>query len=881
MGRKIVAAIPLVGAVLYLAVPFVDAAAASTLAYNAVAIASVVAFAAVFALRRPEPARAWALIGVALAAWVIGDLVYSAVGAPVVSAADAFYMAGNASFAGAIAMFFRARVRERDVDSALDAALIATAGFLLVWITVIAPAWQEPGVSTLGRLTTAAYPLLDLVLLFFLLRLILPPGRPSGWLLNLTGCIAAFLVADALYAALQQTDAYQDELWHAFDALWLAGYALIPIAGVVARDDWTTAHVGRRPHQPSRLAGLLAAGIAVLALVCADIASRTAGQPITTAVLAVTGGIIIALVFARILRLHNSLDVAFAEVDRQQRYYRAVADHSSDSFVVISSQGVVLDASPTLGALTGFSSKGAIGANALSAVHPEDRDLARALLDDAIANPGLTILGEVRVLTSDGDSIWMELYCTNLCGDPAVGGIVVNAHDVTARKSVEEELEHRALHDTLTGLANRALFRDRLELALLRRKRGNTNVAVLFCDLDGFKLANDTVGHDAGDEVLQIAADRFRSSVRPDDTLARLGGDEFAVLIESGGDLTAEADSIAQRLLRAMAQPVEVRGTPMVVTTSIGIAIAGRIGDCTPDALLRQADTAMYNAKSTGRNRAVVYEQTMGTTVVTQMQLASDIRDAVERDEFRLLYQPIVDLRTGAVTGFEALLRWLHPRQGLLTPAEFMAVAEGTGAIVEIGNWVLRTATRDARGWNPTADGRPALVSVNVSGQQLVRADFVDEVSRALVESGLPAHSLLIELTESALVAHIAQAAERLQALKSIGVRIAIDDFGVGHSSLSYLRQFPVDVIKLDRSFVGTITEPDEVPALIGALLELTRTLELHALAEGIETSAQLAALTAGGCDFGQGFIFSAPVDSTSAAHLLVAGVPPQPYASV
>jgi len=872
MRRRALVLVPFVGVAAYSVMPLIGHSENAVRMYNAAAVLALATFWVVVVRYRPRPTLPWVLIGVALAGWVVGDLVFTTIGNdPTLSAADAFYVTGYLGFIIAAATLLRASTRERDVDSALDATLIGIACFLFLWIGIIGPSWNDPGVSTTGRLMTALYPMLDVVLLFFLIRLLLSPGRASASVAVFVGAIGAILVADIAFATLQQTNSYVDGPWGAFDGMWLVGYALLPVAVVLQRRSKPGDVDAPTFRRPSRLAGLAAAGVALVALPAADVASRTTDPPLTTAVLAIAGGLIVVLVFTRFIRLHTSLDNAFGEVDRQQRYYRAVADNASDSYLVLSPDGRVLDAAGTLPNLAGYTRDRAVGGNALQVVHRDDHDLARALLEDALARPATTVAGEVRVIAADGAQLWMELFCTNLCDDPAVGGVVVNAHDITSRKEAEAELEHRALHDTVTGLANRALLRDRIERALARRARDGNDVAVLFCDLDGFKLVNDTVGHDAGDEVLRIAAARFLRSVRPGDTLARIGGDEFAVLIESETDLAVEAVAIANRLLGAMAQPVEVRRTPLVVTASIGIAVASRGGQRTPDELLRDADTAMYGAKAAGRNRAVAYDASMGTAVLTRVQLGADLRAAADHDELALVYQPIVALGRGRIIGFEALLRWDHPSRGMLQPSEFIGIAEENGAIIDVGRWALRAACREARTWGSTASGSPSTVHVNVSGRQLVHADFVDHVSQALVESGLPAQSLVIELTESALVDHTDQAAARLRALKAIGVRVAIDDFGVGQSSLSYLRQFPVDILKLDRSFIEMITGTDQVPALIGGLLELARTLNLTSLAEGIETTEQRIALAQEGCDLGQGFFFSHPVDGAAAARLLIA----------
>ena len=626
MARRTLAVLPAAAALLYMLAPGIGSTHDSLVVYNVAAGATLVALWIAILVCRPLPAGPWTLIGVALACWVAGDLVFTAVGSdPTWSVADLIYIPGHLGFILAAAWFVRAHTDERDLDSMIDALLIGIAGLLFLWILVIEPTWNAPGASPTGQLTSALYPLLDVVLLFFLVRLLLSPGRTPATVV-FVAAVAAVLVADSAYAALQQTDSYGDGLVRTLDGLWLLGYALLPVAVVLNRNDAPTVAEVRR-GRPSRVAGLLAAGIAFVALPAADIAARSTGRPLTNAVVAVAGVSIVALVFVRIIRLQTSLDRVLAEVQHQQRYYRAVANHSSDHFVVLDADGSVLDASGALEAVLGRDAATGLSVDVLTVVHPEDRALARALFDDARSTAS-TVTGAVRVVTSTDSVAWMELHCTNLCDDPAVGGIVVNAHDVTARKNAEAALEHRALHDSLTGLANRALLKDRIEHALARRTRDGVDVAVLFCDLDGFKLINDGVGHEAGDEMLRIAGERFAASLRPEDTVARIGGDEFAALVEGDGNLAVEVDTIARRLLASIAEPVVVGGTPMVVTTSIGVAVASRGGQTEPDELLRDADTAMYTAKARGRNRVVAYDATMRAAVLTELQLGSDLRRA-------------------------------------------------------------------------------------------------------------------------------------------------------------------------------------------------------------------------------------------------------------
>ena len=537
--------------------------------------------------------------------------------------------------------------------------------------------------------------------------------------------------------------------------------------------------------------------------------------------------------------------------------------------MVVDRDARVLDASAALQPLAGFVPASVVGADSMAIVLDEDRGLAEALFLDSLAKPGLTVSGEVRIRTAEGATLWVELRCTNLLDDSAVGGVVVNTHDITGRKRIESELEHQAFHDSLTALANRALLKDRIDHALARRAPDN-DVAVVFCDLDGFKVVNDTLGHDAGNEMLRIAARRLTAAVRAGDTVARLGGDEFGVLLEGSSRPVEDAAVIAERMRAALSDPTEVAGVPLVVTGSLGFACASEGGQTTSEELLRDADTAMYRAKTAGRNQVARYLPSMRAADLSRVQIGTDLRVAVARDELVVHYQPVVELGTQRVVGFEALIRWDHPTRGRLQPGDFVAIAEETGMIVEIGRWVLNQACRTARSWQRRMpDGAPFTMSVNLSAHQLADPGLVADVADALTLSGLPPTALVLELTESVIVERPDDVAAQFRALKALGVRIAIDDFGVGYSSLSYLRQFPVDILKIDRSFVESIQSDERAPALVHGLIELARTLGLETIAEGIETDAQWHSLSQDGCDLGQGYLFGKPHDEQVGTALL------------
>ena len=427
------------------------------------------------------------------------------------------------------------------------------------------------------------------------------------------------------------------------------------------------------------------------------------------------------------------------------------------------------------------------------------------------------------------------------------------------------ELRHQALHDALTGLPNRVLALDRAEQMLARARRSSVPIAALHVDLHGFKQINDTFGIAIGDELLRIVAQRLRSIVRQGDTAARLGGDEFVVLLE-GATLDAGPELVAERLLEVLRQPYDLTDKgARELTLSASVGIAEGLRD-SADALLAEADVALDEAKAAGKNRWVRFETEMQTAALHKLTLELDLADALKRDELFLMYQPIFELHSQALVGVEALVRWQHPGRGLVTPDQFIAIAEGNGLILALGRWVLREACRQARVWQDA--GHELCVSVNVSAHQLDDATILSDVELALTETGLEAARLTLEVTETALMRDPAATAHQLHALKRAGVGIAIDDFGTGYSSLAYLRQFPADKLKIDRSFIADIARSRESDALVHTLVQPGKSLDIVTLAEGIEEELQLHALQREGCEEGQGFWFSRPLEAARARSL-------------
>jgi diguanylate cyclase (GGDEF)-like protein/PAS domain S-box-containing protein len=459
-----------------------------------------------------------------------------------------------------------------------------------------------------------------------------------------------------------------------------------------------------------------------------------------------------------------------------------------------------------------------------------------------------------------------------------IDGALGFAVDITERKILETQLTYRAFHDPLTGLANRALFRDRVMHALSRVGRGQ-HVAIIFLDLDDFKMVNDSLGHGEGDRLLGAVGSRLVGAVRSHDTVARFGGDEFAILLEDM-ESTDEALEVVARVEESFRTPIGLRGREVTVTASVGLAHA--VPGDSADELLRNADVAMYGSKESGSARHTVFEPHMHAAIVDRLELESDLRGALSRNELHLLYQPVVALDTGRLQGFEALSRWSHRTRGVLSPQQFIQLAEDTGLIVEIGRWVLNSACDELSRWHRlAADGAVGLhtalrMGINISGSQLEHGDFVSDVAAALERSGAPADRVVLELTEGTLMRRTADVLARLHALKALGVQLAIDDFGTGYSSLSYLQRFPIDVLKVDKTFVEGIARGGGDGALARTILALGEMMNVRTLAEGIETQEQCDALVALGCQFGQGYLFSHPMPGADVAAWAARRIPPR-----
>jgi diguanylate cyclase (GGDEF)-like protein/PAS domain S-box-containing protein len=557
----------------------------------------------------------------------------------------------------------------------------------------------------------------------------------------------------------------------------------------------------------------------------------------------------------------------------------ALVQHSTDVILVMAPDTTVEYASPSIRQILGYEDGDFVGQRLLGYVADEDQALFQPALAVLLTLASDTSQGfEFRIRHRDGRLLYTECLITNLLNNAAVCGIVVNLRDITERKQFEAQLTYQAFHDPVTDLANRALFRDRVEHALSRRRDHSRSLAVLFLDLDDFKAINDTFGHLAGDRMLQTISSRLRSALRVSDTVARLGGDEFAVLLEEVVDETAVSE-IVEGLLEAIRAPLLLDDHEVSVQCSIGIAVARSNSSAeavtTVDEVLRNADVAMYQAKAADGGTYRYFKLEMHDAVVEQLALREDLKAAITAGELTLAYQPIFDLASGEVSGSEALLRWEHAVRGTVSPATFIPVAEDSGLIIPLGRWVLERACHDTVNFQHADPGAAHhTVSVNISARQLHRVDIVEEVRDALRSSGLDPICLVLEITESLLIDDIELAIERLSALRTLGVRIAVDDFGTGYSSLNYIRRLPIDFLKIDKDFIDSVDANDMEGKLTAAMIGLARVLELGCVAEGVERAAQHKRLKELGCDYAQGFLLARPMTADALCELLRAAAP-------
>jgi diguanylate cyclase (GGDEF)-like protein/PAS domain S-box-containing protein len=539
--------------------------------------------------------------------------------------------------------------------------------------------------------------------------------------------------------------------------------------------------------------------------------------------------------------------------------FEAMVENSSDLFFLTDTGNQMRYCSPSAARFFGMTAQEVCDASFEQLIH--DDDLVKAIdAFDTARTFGAAGPLDLKVRHHDGGWRTVEVMANELVLASSGQAVAWHTRDVTDRRALEEQLTRQAFGDPLTGLANRALFRDRLGHALSRLSRSTRSIAIVMLDLDGFKAINDSMGHDAGDEALKEIAARISGAARPGDTVGRLGGDEFIILLEELDDATF-ADEVADRVLELVRQPLLIENVNLRVSASIGIVVSDAY-ETTPEALMRDVDIAMYRAKADGRDRRVTFEPDMHARATKQLRISQDLAHALDRGELALYYQAIVDLESGTPQGVEALIRWHHRDLGLVAPSDFISIAEQNGLILPIGRWVLEQACAQAVAWHSESpEERKLTMSVNVSGRQLNHDSLVPDVRRVLADSGLEPEYLTLEVTESVVMSDIDMVIKRLKELKELGISIAIDDFGTGYSSLAYLRQLPVDILKIDKAFIDAAASGDPGgDAILRAIVHLGDGLHLKTIAEGVEDARQALHIKELGCQSAQGFLFSRPM---------------------
>ncbi|NEQ36564.1 MAG: EAL domain-containing protein [Okeania sp. SIO3I5] len=577
------------------------------------------------------------------------------------------------------------------------------------------------------------------------------------------------------------------------------------------------------------------------------------------------------------LKQKKLVEQAHAELLKQQtlreseKRFRALIENSIDIIMILNPDGNVIYSSPSAQRFLDNFDENNLNISIFNIIHANDRQLVKHTLQKVVKNSSeQQYIKEFKIKNEQNKWQIFEAVFTNLTSDSYIEGIVVNCHNITDRKIAEEKLLYDAFHDSLTKLPNRFLFMDRLSHAFARYQRHSQNqFAVIFIDLDRFKIVNDSLGHLAGDRLIIEVANRLKKDMHHDDSVARMGGDEFAILLEYVKS-EENAEYVAQRIQKLLQLPFYINNQKVYTSASIGIALNNKDYK-NPTDILRDADTAMYRAKTLGKARQEVFNTSMYADNLAQLKLEIDLRQALQRNELELYYQPIILLETGLICGFEALLRWQHPERGMISPNEFIPMAEETGLIIPIGWWTLQQACHQTYNWQQQFSLQSLTISVNLSGRQFSQSKLVEKIDQILDRTCLDPHSLKLEITETTIMENEQIVMGILSELKAMNVQLNIDDFGTGYSSLSRLRNFPIDTLKIDRSFVMTMDAESENLEITKAIISMASNLEIDVIAEGVETATQLALLRDLKCKYGQGYFFSKPVDSSEATKLIAA----------
>jgi diguanylate cyclase (GGDEF)-like protein/PAS domain S-box-containing protein len=820
-------------------------------------IAVIVATATARHVERGALRTGWMFLAGALALYLIGLCIGTSSWLrnidPFPGPQDIFYSAFYLALSlAALSLIRAAAVRVPWVQLSLDGTIFVVGFGAFFWYLVIRPAASATEVDLVRQALSLGYAALDCILLLMFGVLLLTGGRRVP-LLILSGFATMFL-GDILWSLAKVRGYYLPGQFQ--DVLYLCCYVPIAVAG---REQMRAATAKARPSSSTSDAlarSLPYAAMLAAFLVLVYFSRSNIGGPATVMTMVVFALTLLLMVRQGVMLRGDALARERKAARIVEDRYASLIANASDVIMIVAPDGTLRFVSPACERTLGLRPEDITGKNLPDLWSGEDRDKLRRFLSEVAAAAPAGTVGPVELRVERGSQRYViESVGSNLTEDPAVQGLALNFRDISERKALEEQLRQLAFHDPLTLLANRNLFRDRVQHSLTLAQRGQSSVAVMFLDLDNFKNINDSLGHDAGDRLLQAVAQRIVKTTRSSDTVARLGGDEFAVLVE-GIATIAEVQRLADGLIATLDVPFPLNGMEVRVGASIGVAFSGR--ESGTETLLSNADIAMYHAKAAGKNRHVTFQTQMQDMLHERLRLEADIGRALAKEEFFIEYQPIIDLGTRSLLGVEALVRWRHPEAGVLMPARFIQVVEECGQIDKLGRWVLRRACQDLCAWRGAVSGGNGLrLAVNISGRHLQHGELVHDVAQALHESGMEAGNLVIELTESTIMYNTDANLERFHRLKALGVRLAIDDFGTGYSSLSYLHRFPIDILKIDRSFVSRLTNSDNGPELASAVITLGETLGLDTVAEGIEFEPQVAALLALGCVAGQGFLFA------------------------
>jgi diguanylate cyclase (GGDEF)-like protein/PAS domain S-box-containing protein len=835
--------------------------------YNGIITACVVATALGLYRNRARVPKVWylflgGLAGICIAEWIwFVDDVRGV--EPFPSWSEYSDLTARVLLLVGIAVLVARRGGHRDRTAWADAMVFGVAIGSVLWLVVFRAYVDQPHLTVADRIVTFSYLSLDVAILGGFVVLLLRSRGGVTALRLLAAGVAVLLVTDLLWLGLQVHNAYSSgsllDVGWPITCAFIAAAALHPTMRAVTEVDRSAPRLA--------LVEAIALGLAIATLPVMDVAldefhvGMNTLDEVTVAVAAVIVGIGISARFLGLVRLTSEVAAASGE-----RRTEALIRESHDVIGIVGADRCAVYLSPAIERTLGWPVDFALGKPVELLALPEDRALAVELFDRVVAaGEGSVSTFEMPALCQDGSTARFEIVAVNRLQDPEIAGIVLTGRDITERRRLEDELAYRAFHDMLTGLANRRMLLDHVTLAINNRRVDDAPAsAVVVIDLDDFKSVNDAYGHNAGDELLVAIGERLTDCVRPGDTVARLGGDEFALLLVDAP--TASLDHVANRMLEVLALPLRAGNAEVATSASIGIRVL-RQND-TAQLAVRDADIAMYSAKTGGKSRYAVYDLAMGAQTERRLALRADLRGAWRRGEISVAFQPIVDIADGRLRGAEALMRWTHPLYGAVPPAEFVPYAEETGAIRALGLEVLRESCRCAARWRKQ-HAPDFYISVNVSPVQLDH-EFVAAVEDTLRMTKLDAHALVLEVTEGVLLANVAQSVEVLQTLRAQGVRVAIDDFGTGYSSLSYARQLPVDLLKIDRSFTSDLGR--DGPTIVPAVMQLAETLCASVVAEGVEREDQAALLFGFGCVLGQGHLYAPALPEATFSDLVKAG---------